>query len=123
MPLPSGSASRDERDGLSESSSASTVLGRWTSHKPWEEKGEGVWVGTQYVQRRGTPGKMCTFPLTTAMGTQRSSLGKRNCFSSGIESSVGNSTIRSFAVFAGESSSQLNAGWDGCGLDSFFMRS
>ena len=62
-------------------------------------------------------------PLTTATGTHNFSLGKMNCFSKSLVASVGNWTIRSRAVLAGESSSQLNLGWDEWGLESFFIRS
>lgn len=61
----------------------------------------------------GTPGRMWTLPLTTAIGTHRSSHGKRNCLVRSRLASVGISIILSLARRAAESSSQLNFGCPG----------
>lgn len=77
--------------------------------------------GGCHLHRRGTPGKIWMLPLTTATGTHRSSCGKMNCLPMSRPLSVGSSTIRSLAFRAGESVFQSNLGWDGCGLESFFI--
>lgn len=59
--------------------------------------------------RDGTPGKVYTFPLTTEMGTHRSSSTNRAWSLRGRESSVGIWTMRSLAVRASEGVSQLKS--------------
>ena len=66
---------------------------------------------------------MCTFPFTIATGTHNSSCGNTTCFSGSLDLSNGSSTMRSRARNAGESSSHLKFGCDGCGTESLRMRS
>src|SRR5690349_15139550 len=80
---------------------------------------EGVRPSRSFVNNIGTPGKICTFPFTTATGTQRSLQGKMNCSSGGREELVGSSTILIFALRAGESTFQSKS----LSLESFFMSS